>query len=136
MGERFPHFESRQDTLGERAGTTLLTDMFLLVGSRGAETFEASLVSFVVAMRKVETRNGQSSINEIFELFHLPASRSKGTHNLGATIGFIRFIKNRLQRNVGTTKLGTRSAKVCITQRHDGYSKKKKKKDPDGVCIW
>jgi hypothetical protein len=70
--------------------------VFLLVGSGRAETIEACLVSFMVTMREIEPRNGQSCINELFELFHLPASGSERAHNFGAAVGLIRFMQNRL----------------------------------------
>ena len=96
-----------------------LTDVFLLVGRRLTEAIQTSLVSLMVAVRKVEARNGQAGINQLFELFHLPTSWTQRAHNLGATVQHVGLFQNRVEGNVGTAKLGTARSNVGVAQGHD-----------------
>ena len=92
--------------------------MFARVLDGLTKTIQAGLVSFMVTMRKVETSNAKSSIDELLQLSDFPTGGAEGTHNLGLTLGRVGLAQNRVQGNVGSTKFGSRRSNVGLAKRH------------------
>jgi hypothetical protein len=83
-----------------------LTNMGILVLGRLSHTVQASLVSLMIAMRKVKPRYVHTGINQFFESGNIPASGSHGTDNLGFTGGYIRSFFDTLEGDVGAAEFG------------------------------
>ena len=70
------------------------TNMLARVFDGLTETIQASLVSFMITMRKVETSHTKTSVDKFLELWDLPARRAKRTNNLRLTLGRVRLAQN------------------------------------------
>lgn len=94
--------------------TTLTNMLSLILGGR-TDTFQASLVAFMITMRKVETSNTHSSINQLFQLGNIPTRRAHCTNDFGLSRFQIGFGQNLGESNVRAAKLGS----SCLWCRHD-----------------
>ena len=88
--------------------------LVLVLGGR-LESIQARLVSLMVAMRKVESRHGQSRVNQLFQLRNGPAGRAERANDLG--LGRIRIdAQDAGQGNVGAAEFRARHAGSSLTQ--------------------
>ena len=101
-----------------QANVTLRTNMLALVGSSFPHPIQTSLVSFMISVRKVEARNSESSIHQIFELRNIPACGAQRAHDLALAFLSLRLGHDLFQRNVGAAKFRARSSYFGIRERH------------------
>ena len=93
--------------------------MFARTPDGFAQPIETSLVSFVIAVGKVEARDAETRVNEFFQLVDGPTGGAQRADNLGLARGHVRLAQDGFQRNVASTEFRSQLTHVGLTERHD-----------------
>ena len=91
-------------------------------------------MAFVVTVGEVESCNGQTAVDQSFQLFDFPASRTQSTDDLGLTGGCVGLGQDLVQSDVSSAEFRTsrgqlrvhvfqnRSHGECIEERMECFS--------------
>jgi hypothetical protein len=96
----------------------VLTNVLALVGGSFTHTIETSLVSLMISVRKVEARDTESSVNEFFELRHLPACGPKSANDLGLAFLRLGLGHDLFEGNVGAAEFRARGTYFGLREGH------------------
>jgi hypothetical protein len=94
------------------------TNKLVLVLGRRTETIQTSLMSFMITVRKVEARDGQTGINQLLEHGHFPTRGSERADNFGLTQRHVGGAQNGFERNVASAEFRAGTSNVGVANRH------------------
>ena len=85
------------------------TDVLANILARLAEAVKACLVSLVVSVGKVKTRDIQSGIDQSLKRWDVPACRPECSKDLGGAVGGIALVEDHVEGDVSSAKFRSRS---------------------------